>query len=363
MGVKGLLQFLRKKYPSCIYRMPLDVFHGKRIAIDTSVYLYNFISRHNRNQTNWIDLFIELVLYFRVKNIDIVFVFDGKAPKEKLETKEKRNQQKNKIYEKIKRIEYYIERLETCQENEKTDAVLSNDDITEISTLVKQVVDTIQCQDIDNLLSTLKSSYYRLKGQCIHITQEHYTIAKSLFDGLGVNYIQAPDEAERYCAFLCNCDHVQAVLTIDSDILVYQTPVFINGTQINEEDVEIICYADVLKEMEFTPEQFRDFCIMCGTDYNDNIPKVGNVKSFDTIQKYKRIEHIPFETDILHYKRTRQLFTIDDLEQNDELYKTIYHKKKIDTDLLSTILMKHASSYTINDIEKMVFHPHFVIIH
>jgi len=64
--------------------------------------------------------------------------------------------------------------------------------------------------------------------------------------------------------------------------------------------------------MELTSDEFLDFCIMCGTDYNDNIPGVGPVKAYALIKEYGSIEHIGRQTSldisILNHIKSRELF-------------------------------------------------------
>src|SRR6185295_5355821 len=50
---------------------------------------------------------------------------------------------------------------------------------------------------------------------------------------------------------------------------------------------------DVLEQLKFTKEQFIDFCIMLGCDFNKRIKGKGCKACFDYITKYKKIESIP----------------------------------------------------------------------
>ena len=64
---------------------------------------------------------------------------------------------------------------------------------------------------------------------------------------------------------------------------------------------------------------FLDFCIMCGTDYNKTIPKIGFEKSFKLIKEFTNLENIEnhlveLEMDILNYKRIREIFNYKENE-------------------------------------------------
>ena len=53
---------------------------------------------------------------------------------------------------------------------------------------------------------------------------------------------------------------------------------------------------------------------MCGTDYNDNIPRIGSKTAYKHIKNYRSIENFSEETStdisILKQDRVRELFTV-----------------------------------------------------
>ena len=64
-----------------------------------------------------------------------------------------------------------------------------------------------------------------------------------------------------------------------------------------------------------TQPEFIDFCIACGCDYNQNIPKVGPVKVHELIRDHRSIDRfpgfykkLPLDTSILKHERCRELF-------------------------------------------------------
>jgi 5'-3' exonuclease len=69
----------------------------------------------------------------------------------------------------------------------------------------------------------------------------------------------------------------------------------------------------LLDALQMSYAQFRDFCIMCGTDYNHNIPKIGPDRAYRLIREYETIENLENHvcTDILKYKDVRRLFAND----------------------------------------------------
>ena len=44
-----------------------------------------------------------------------------------------------------------------------------------------------------------------------------------------------------------------------------------------------IKHPEILESLELEDRQFLDLCIMCGTDYNPNIPKIGSKSAYKRI--------------------------------------------------------------------------------
>ena len=91
MGIKQLNSFLKQNCKKCIKTLRFNELSNKKIAIDISIYLYKFLE-----DGNIIDNLHLMIGLFRKYNIIPVFIFDGKPPKEKNETIQKRLEQKKK---------------------------------------------------------------------------------------------------------------------------------------------------------------------------------------------------------------------------------------------------------------------------
>lgn len=95
MGVKGLSKFL-KKYAKDI---DLTQIANKRVAIDTSIYLYKF--KYNTDGNDFIRKFLYQIVSFKKNNITPLYIFDGAPPVEKealkIIRKEKKEQSDNPI--------------------------------------------------------------------------------------------------------------------------------------------------------------------------------------------------------------------------------------------------------------------------
>ena len=158
----------------------------------------------------------------------------------------------------------------------------------------------------------------QMQGQMYKLSAEDFEIVKELFSIMGVPYYTAPGEAELMCADLCKKGLVDAVLTEDTDVIAYGAPIclskldnFLGGT-CRKIEVE-----SLYKELDMSPEQFLDFCIMCGTDYNKNITGIGSKTAFKHIKTFSTIENFiknvkpksSQDFSVLNYEKSRELFT------------------------------------------------------
>jgi flap endonuclease-1 len=162
-------------------------------------------------------------------------------------------------------------------------------------------------------IKIVKDKIEKMKNYNIKITPEDFQKTRDLFDILQIPYCIAPLEAECMCADLCKRGLVDGVLSEDTDVLAYGSPIFLTKIDTKNDTCVLIKYEEVLESIKLTKEQFLDLCIMCGCDYNKNIPKIGGEKSFNYISKYKSIEEIErnmnIDISILNHTRTRELFT------------------------------------------------------
>ena len=85
MGVKGLGKFV-SKYS---VERKLSFYEGKRVAIDTSIYLYKFM--WNSTPKQFLSKFHNQIKKFEQNKIKPVYVFDGKPPEEKQGVIDKRH--------------------------------------------------------------------------------------------------------------------------------------------------------------------------------------------------------------------------------------------------------------------------------
>ena len=125
------------------------------------------------------------------------------------------------------------------------------------------------------------------------VTREHSEECKRLLRLMGVPVVEAPCEAEASCAELCKRGLVYAAATEDMDTLTFGTPKLArNLMKPASADSPILefDYATILSELQLTPVQFADLCILCGCDYTDSVKGCGPVSALKLIQEHGSID-------------------------------------------------------------------------
>lgn len=309
MGIQGLNNFLKEKVKEVHNEVHLSKYRYKKMAVDTSLYMFKFKVAFG---DNWISAFINLVVCLRRNDIHCVFVYDTAAPVEKTaernERKEKRDKMEREVYD-----------LECAFEEYKTDGVLSE--------ALNKLIENANKKErgvTKRLLTTghVNSSYLTIieqeinikKKQSVRIESKDFELTRELFTIMNIPWLNATSEAEAYCSELCSAGIVDCVLSEDSDVLAYGGRIFLSKINTSTNTVVEIIHSELLEKCEMSKDEFLDFCIMCGTDYNKNMPKVGPVSAFKLIKEYKSIDNLPkdiYDISVLNHVRVRELFTFN----------------------------------------------------
>ena len=304
MGIKNLNKLLQKYAPSCYTQQHLSEFSYKRVAIDVSLYLYKYKAIGG---DKWLESFVYLVSSLRKWDIHCVFVYDNKAPVEKFDEQQRRRETRSKQQERVQELEEDIKNYEQSGKiTEKMKEICQKEGVA-VSLLRK---DTKSCIDIKIVKRKLQS----MKSMIVSITESDLQLTRDLFDLLKIPYIKAPSEAEAYSSYLCIHGKVDAVLSEDTDVLAYGSPLFLTKIDTFSETVVSVNYQTLLEELDMTKQTFLDLCIMLGCDYNTNVPKVGMEKSYALLKQHSNIDSITEIEDeaktILNHVRCRELFAI-----------------------------------------------------
>ena len=282
MGIRGLNTFIKKICPECLSINDISKYNGKIFAIDASILLYKFRYMAHINETLYITCLLNRIYYYFNNNIIPVFVFDGIPPIEKKETLKKRSNVKEKIKSKIEVLE--LIKIDNNNEHEKLN---------------------------------IKQEIIKLTNQLVYVNKYHILECKKLLNLLGVPYVDAPDEAEKYCVFLYKKNIVDYVVTDDTDVLTFGGYSVLKTSIKN--NIQEIDFNILLKKLEYSLDKFIDFCILSGCDYLTYVPNLGINTVYNLFKKYENIEDIiklnkyNFPNNY-NYKNVRKIFI--DFEYN-----------------------------------------------
>jgi 5'-3' exonuclease len=308
MGIKNLNKFLQTKCPTIFEYTHLSFYAYKKIAIDISLYLHKFKAVCGER---WITAFINLIISLRRNEIHCVFIFDGKAPPEKDLERAKRGEEKEKLELNMYKFD---EAMNEYENTGNVSEILRQLWIKRRPSHSLNLPKRLLGQDVDKIdMVWIKNKIEQKRNQIIDISEQDIVIVKQLFDIMNVPYYTATGEAEKLCAKLCRNELVYAVLSEDTDLIAYQTPRFLTKIDTSEDTCILLEYNNILGELNLTTSQMIDLCIMCGTDYNANIPRVGSQTAYKYIQTHGTIEEISknmkLDINILNHIRGRELFT------------------------------------------------------
>lgn len=310
MGIKGLINIIKKHCPESYTKGVISDFSGKVIAIDTSIFMYRFAYF----SPNFISLFAKMLDLFAKHNIVPVFVFDGKPPQEKTDTIKERNDRRKEMDDKI-----------TSLKNEKEEKEKINTSKEELEELDKEI--------------------NRLEKSNIKITGDKIACLKELFIQYNIHFIEAPCEGEKFCSWLVIKGYAHAVMTEDTDVIPLGAKLIIRSFTITDGSLEVFNLDTFKNKLGFNDENIIDLAILLGCDYLCTIPKVGSVGAYNAIVKYSNIDSFIANNkkikvpDNFDYKNCRTLFTNFN-EIIDYNYNFIKIPKKPESDMIQSIIDK-----------------------
>lgn len=342
MGIKNLHSFLRSKCPEIYKTVHLSEFSYRKIAIDISLYMFKYKTIFG---DKWLDAFIKLIACLRKNEIHCVFIYDNGAPPEKMSEREERANKKQKLIDKIKNISDDIESF--FQTGEPTELLMDIYSKHQPTKLTRLLTPARNEKIFD--ISVAEEYLEKVKKQVVNIDYSDFPLTRKLFDIIGVPYFDAVLEAETTCSHLCLSGVVDGVLSEDTDVLAYGTPLFLTKINTSAETCVIVEIKDILESLDLTYFQFRDLCIMCGCDYNKNIPRVGSQTAYKLLTEHGTIDDLPekFDTSILNHNRGRELFTLD-----DQLKWEIPFCREPDWSELKLFLFKNNSRINMEYLER-----------
>ncbi|RLV95513.1 Flap endonuclease 1 [Spathaspora sp. JA1] len=260
MGVKGLNQLIKEHSPSAYKEFQLKNLFGRKVAIDASMCLYQFLiavrqsdGQQLTNEDGETTSHLSGVFYRTIRlvenNIKPVYVFDGKPPVLKGGELEKR-----------------LLRREEAQK--QMDSLKDEGTVAEVMKFEKRLV---------------------------RVSREQNDEARKLLELMGIPIVNAPCEAEAQCAELARGGKVFAAASEDMDTLCYEPPFLLRHLTFAEArkmPIDQITYAEAIEGLGMTKEQFIDLCILLGCDYCETIKGVGPVTAFKLIKEHGSLDKI-----------------------------------------------------------------------
>lgn len=311
MGIQGLTPFLKKFAPSAFTITCLSEFTKKKIAIDISLFLYKYKVIHG---DQWLSGVLQMLTLLRSFSIHPIVIFDGEAPIEKME------EQQNRRAAREERVQKCNTLMSDLEEFNSTGTIAAN--LQEFYNKQAAKFGVNSQFDVDLVTSQLE----RLKNQSVRIYYTDIELVQSLLSVMRIPYFQAPSEAEGMCSWLCKQNLVNAVLTEDTDVLAYGANKFLSKLNMLNSTCVQIDYTEVLQALGMNKDQFTEFCIMCGCDYNQRIKGLGPVRAYKMFLKHGDIDTIikdnpKIDFQPLKHARVKDMFTIPCSETIEQLVK------------------------------------------
>ena len=271
MGVKGLLKFIRTKVPEVVVQRSLEYYRGKRLAVDTSIYMYQYMCAHDI-----LGGFAYQVATFMRYGITPIYIFDGCPADAKSETLQKRREIVNKNVNKRtvlqSRITVLSSQLAITQQSR---GIYSGAEVEE--------------EKLKDDIRKMKQSLNKIQQRLQHPTNSDFVKCKELFQLMGVPFICAKREAEFLCAQLFKSGVVAGCVSSDSDLLANGADL-LNKLDVNSGTINQYQLDTLLSSLKINLDQLIDISILCGCDYTDGIKGIGPVNGHRLIHQHGKIE-------------------------------------------------------------------------
>ena len=243
----------------------LDFLQNKILAVDASMWLYQFISSIRQrdgslltdskgNVTSHLTGLLARLSNLSRQNIKLAFVFDGKPPKLKHLTLEKRKEIKIEAEKKFEKA------------REKEDLELMKKYAARTSRLTPEMIDE----------------------------------AKKLVEAFGIPVIEAPSEAEAQASLIVKNNDAFAIATNDADALLFEAPQIARNVnmagkkkktnKLSYETVnpDLIILKDNLGHLGISQDQLIVLAMLIGTDYNSGgIKGIGPKTALKMVKEYE----------------------------------------------------------------------------
>ena len=288
MGIPNLNKLIIEKSNSAVYKKHLSYFSGKKIVIDTSIYLYKYYGQNKLIENFY--LLISLLLYY---DIEPIFVFDGKPPDEKKELLKKRKLSKQDAEEKYKKLEEEYKNTKVSSQEKKE----------------------------------LQIELDKLKKQFIRIKDNEIQLIKRLIESFGITYYKAEGEADVLCAQLVISNEAYGCLSDDMDLLALGCSKVLRYFSILNHTVILYDTNKILENLELNIQDFRNIITLSCNDFNIK-NNLSIWQSFSLYKKYIKQNTInSFEEWLIHNNTITSIIEFNTISQLFDSTKVIVPEK------------------------------------
>lgn len=264
MGVRYLNNLIGDKCKSALTVKHLDTYANKTIVIDTSIYIYQFLGQNALMENMYL-----MMAQFKLHNITPIFVFDGAAPQEKRHTIQ--NRESSRKWAELNYIEASAKLTNLRRRHDSQDSHDSHDSQNNDAGVTVDFGNT--ADDTGNAVSEIidtESAIYELRKQCVRVRGCEVLDVKRLMRAFDMRYIDADGESDNMCAQIVKLGIAHACMSNDMDMLLYGCPRVLRHFNISQETVIEYDLYRILEILDVTICEFREICILSGTDYNPN---------------------------------------------------------------------------------------------
>jgi len=293
MGIRNLNRYLRNNCLQSISCINISELAGKKIAVDVSIYLYKYETENALLENMYLMLSI-----FIHNNITPIFVFDGKPPPEKKALLIKRKEEKVEAQEEYNKLKIQLE-------------LNNNDD-------KKQ-----------NILIAMEE----LKKQFVQINKEKIEKVKSLIRAYGATYYDAPGEADELCALLVIEKKVWACLSEDMDLFVYGCSRVLRYFSLIGHTAVLYDTKGILEELHMTQKEFKEICVLSGTDYNIHTNTSNQVNLSLTLNLFNNYKSSKSDNQTFYewiYQTTDYISNLELLNKINKMFDVNTNNTKLD---------------------------------
>jgi len=307
MGIQSINPLFKEISPEAFMKGPITLLSGRAVAIDAHIMIYKYLSTANNSIIGSMVNPLDIIDYTKIRKLAIekaldfnrllfeyritpVWIFDGPPVSAKTKCLIERKDIKKKKIAKI----------------EEKRAELEEKNVLKITK-----------EDYDDFRKVLKNN--------TKVTMDDVREFHRVFSSIGIPTFTADGDAEKLCSALNREGTVVGVWGTDTDNYALGTPILI--TEISGQvdfvhQIQLVRLETILSKLQVPLSFITDLCIMCGCDFNDNIPGIGPKRSLDLLRTYGSIDNLP----------------------------SVYKNKPLDISILDHYICRDAFSYTPSGI-------------